>query len=306
MSKTYPDIYFPSSIKQALDRDPPTPAAPLAPSKPGPQPQQFSPKSLLAWGGATLVFSLLTQSFVIFLVGAVITLFIGVSEYNSYPKRLAQYEESLRQFDRDYQKYLRGREDHADKLKKIQSPAYIQQYRLSLVLKALQHTYPPDGSDSKAMIGSSERYFARILERYFSCKIKTGQILTIPDFDYPYTPDFCYIDGNLHIDIEIDEPYIYKSKKTYHYLQDSRESNRHKFFLDRNWLILRFAEEQVCRYPESCCKVVAQVISNITGEPIPPALRSVQDLPEVKRWTQSEAQRMAQTNYRDTYLNLCQ
>ena len=134
---------------------------------------------------------------------------------------------------------------------------------------------------------------------------KSFQQIEIPDFDYPYTPDFAYINGSLYIDIEIDEPYVYKSKQPYHCLYDSKESNRNGFFLSRNWLVIRFAEEQVCRYPESCCKVVAQVISNMTGEPIPSALRNAKDLPEVKRWTTSEAQQMADTNYRDTYLSNC-
>ncbi|XGB38886.1 MAG: hypothetical protein LVT47_11740 [Cyanobacteria bacterium LVE1205-1] len=81
-------------------------------------------------------------------------------------------------------------------------------------------------------------------------------------------PDFAYMHGNLYIDIEIDEPYVYSSKKPYHYLYDSKESNRNGFFLNRNWLVIWFAEEQVCRCAESCCTFVAQVINNLTGEPI--------------------------------------
>jgi len=70
--------------------------------------------------------------------------------------------------------------------------------------------------------------------------------------------------------------------------------------------VIRFAEEQVCPYPESCCTFVTQVINNLTGEPIPSALRNAKDLPEIKRWTAGEAQQMADTNYRETYLDLCQ
>jgi hypothetical protein len=48
---------------------------------------------------------------------------------------------------------------------------------------------------------------------------------------------------------------------------------------------------------------VAQVINNLIGEPIPSGLRNAKDLPEIKRWTEGEAQQMADTNYREPYLD---
>ena len=165
---------------------------------------------------------------------------------------------------------------------------------------------PPDGKNSNAPKGPSEAYLEFYLIRYFPNKVKAGLTQEIPGFDYPYTPDFAYMNGNLYIDMEIDEPCMYSRKKLYHYLYDLKESNRNGFFLNRNWLVIRFAEEQVCPYPESCCTFVTQVINNLTGEPIPSALRNAKDLPEIKRWTAGEAQQMADTNYRETYLDLCQ
>ena len=64
-------------------------------------------------------------------------------------------------------------------------------------------------------------YREKLDERqYFPGKIHTKLTLKIPNFDHPYTPDFAYIDErlNLYIDIEIDEPYVYRTGKPTHYL----------------------------------------------------------------------------------------
>ena len=89
-----------------------------------------------------------------------------------------------------------------------------------------------------------------------------------PNYDqgFHYTPDFAYIDEktNLHIDIEIDEPYGYKSKKPLHYSGLEKEKIRDEFFLDCLWIVIRFSEEQIVKYPQSCCQEIAKVINQIT------------------------------------------
>ncbi|MCD8487847.1 MAG: DUF559 domain-containing protein [Desertifilum sp.] len=205
-------------------------------------------------------------------------------EMKALPKKVAQYKQDLTAFE--------------EETKRINSAR-----KQSRLFRILASTQSPNNRISQAKQGRSESLFKPYLERYFPDKIYTGRTLQNPknDLRYPYTPDFIYIDpdSNLHIDIEIDEPYIYNSKKPYHYKDDESESIRNQFFNDCGWIVIRFCEEQVVRYPEDCCKFIAQVIANVLGKPIE---RSNSTLPKIPRWTFKEAKQMAKTNYRDTYL----
>lgn len=134
--------------------------------------------------------------------------------------------------------------------------------------------------------------------------MQRGLTLNIPNFDFPYSPDFAYIDQstNLYIDIEIDEPYAYQSNKLTHFI--GKDDRRNKIFIDKGWLVIRFCEEQVVHYPHSCCKAIAQLISDVLGNSLEiNQFIDVPDLNPVKQWTESEAANMADKNYRQTYLD---
>ncbi len=78
---------------------------------------------------------------------------------------------------------------------------------------------------------------------------------------------------------------------------------RDDFFVDCLWIVIRFSEEQVVRYPESCCKEVAKVIFKLTGNlSVLSSLKDENDLKPIQRWTEEEAIIMADNNYRDNYL----
>ncbi|TEB40545.1 hypothetical protein D0809_30065, partial [Flavobacterium circumlabens] len=100
-----------------------------------------------------------------------------------------------------------------------------------------------------------ESYFDYKLSKYFKGHIKTKKVID-NGWKYPYQPDFIlyYQKYNLCIDIEIDEPYAMGSKKPIHFDDDKRN----KFFLSKGWHIIRFAEEQICRYPDLCCKMISE------------------------------------------------
>lgn len=36
--------------------------------------------------------------------------------------------------------------------------------------------------------------------------------------------------------------------------------------LERNWVVIRFYELQIVKYPECCCKAIARVIFEMTGD----------------------------------------
>ena len=142
------------------------------------------------------------------------------------------------------------------------------------------------------------------MSQYFPNNIYSGLTLKIPNFDHPYTPNFAYINSSLklHIDIELDEPYAHNIKEPTHYLGAWKDNNRNDFFLDKGWLVIRFSEEQASRHPKSCCKTIASVIAQVLGDDsVLNQFVNVPNLRTMQQWTQSEAEDMAASNYRNKY-----
>ena len=222
-------------------------------------------------------------------------------EVFKYQQRLLIYEERQEAYQ---QKAKQRTKEYERQVEESQSLEKVKQYRMNKLKAILATTYPPDGENSEAKKGRSESYFEKYLNDYFPNKIKTRKTLTLPDYaEHPYSPDFVYFDlrCNLYIDIEIDEPYVYDNHNPIHYL--GKDTNRNEFFLSRKWLVIRFAEEQVVRSPESCCKFIAETIAELLNDnSIMSNFRTMSDLNSIPIWSEEEAIRMAEENYRDTYL----
>lgn len=150
--------------------------------------------------------------------------------------------------------------------------------------------------------GYSEIFFEHKLQRYFKNHILKNIVINDGKI-YPYQPDYIlrYDEHNLYIDIEIDEPYAYKSQKPIH-VDDQK---RNDYFLSKGWSIIRFAEVQIIKYPELCCKIISEHIKNMTGENIwVEGFHELKNLEIVKAWNISEAKDMASKSYRNTYSKL--
>ncbi|MEG4496646.1 hypothetical protein QUB05_04550 [Microcoleus sp. F10-C6] len=307
---TYPIIIIPSEVDQAQSAIPPAPpfneAQPLAPTS---EPQPLSVESIgwevLGLVVFTCVFGVANAglAFFIFLLGAGAIAFQVIEERKSYPQRHQKWQVRIRDYEYKKGLYHKLQQQHELAVQATRTPEMMAEYRQQLLKQIFSRTVPNDGNNSSAQRGQSEASFERYLKKYFPGKINTGLSLSIPNFDYPYTADFAYIDAtiNLYIDIEIDEPYGYKSGEPTHYRGAWKDEKRNKFFAARYWVIIRFAEEQVVKCPSSCCKVVASIISEITCEKIPSCFTDVPDLQPVNQWTKSEAEQMAAENARDKY-----
>ena len=159
---------------------------------------------------------------------------------------------------------------------------------------------------SSAQVGSSEATFAKYLDRYFRSILKPSYSFKIPNFDGDgYSADFCLqFYSGLSIVIEIDEPYVFKTGEPHHCIDTGKDERRDLFFADGNWLTIRFSERQVVTQPDACCYFIARTITALIGENIfinkfDPSV----GLPnKERRWSTIEAQKMADTKYRETYL----
>lgn len=304
MSRSYPDIYWPDAIADAIAQLPPMPTLPDRPKMQVQSPQVVPLKAILPLVPLLLFTIVSFASQITALCVLAIVLFVANvaligGALLTYPQRRKQFEKNVQQYEQKYQHYIR----QVEQLQRIENDPHYQSHLTQIQDTLNQTVAPAPLSRSKtAQKGVSETQFLTYLNHYFPGQIYTELGFKIPRYKYPYTPDFCYVQENLHIDIEIDEPYVYKIKRPYHCYPDERETQRHAFFLARNWIIIRFAEEQVCRYPQSCCKAIAQLVSQITRTPLDKTWTAVSDLKPVPRWDEAIARSMVKSHYRNTYL----
>lgn len=185
-----------------------------------------------------------------------------------------------------------------DNITAMRLPKREAKLNRSLQGKILQ----PDGK-SDAPAGVSEKTFYQITKGIFP-NIVQGVAFRNPKFLHPYSADFIIVHTNgLSIDIEIDEPYVGNTKAPHHCIDQGKDNRRNQFFTNNNWVVIRFSEKQVVKYPYGCCKVIAQVIAKVSGDyTYISQLHSVPSLPLEPMWTIKQAKKWASVNYRRTYL----
>ncbi len=310
----YPIIFKPSPLEQALAATPkPEPFhVPVIPS-PGAKPRRFKVGLLAAQAVAFTVIALVPAFFGEFILAALllaVTVGVILAQVNAqrvaYPRRLRIWEENVRGYEFEMRQAEQRKKAHAERQALLKTPEGIIQYRREQVKKALGTTRLPDGDKGEGKFGESEKYFKSFLAQYFAGKITKGHEIRQPGWDRPYQPDFTYVEPKLRlfIDIEIDEPYSLETRKAIHYQGKDRERN--EYISEKyGWVVVRFSEEQVVRFPDSCCKTIAQVLAEITLDNAHlEAFANISDLSPEPQWTEEEGNARAIDKYRDSYLNL--
>jgi hypothetical protein len=153
--------------------------------------------------------------------------------------------------------------------------------------------------------GISEANFATYLRRYFGDLLAPSYAFEIPGTELFYSCDFNLIlPSGMSFCIEIDEPYVEKTKEPHHCIDEHKDKQRDRFFVDGNWIVVRLSERQVVTEPISCCFSIARTIAAITQDfsylnQFPAdTQKPTADL----RWTTAMARDMAAFDYRHTYL----
>ncbi|NJN23437.1 MAG: hypothetical protein HC810_02275 [Acaryochloridaceae cyanobacterium RL_2_7] len=285
-AQTYPIVLIPETIRTAQAQIPPElPEFNLSPpSDPGPTPQRIKKREVT------------TQTAIAVIPGSLVAAqpksrFMGLSLMAVAIIAMAAW--IWHNVARNRQRKAAHQKYHNDmaifraeaRCYDVKKQDAIAAFRLRLVLEILAQSLPPDGEDSRARRGWSEATFQDYLEEFFPNKIRTGETVYRPQTQrFPYTPDFIYFDPDtgLHINIEIDEPYAYLNRKPTHFIGYDKDETRNQRMLERKWLIVRFSEEQVVKWPESCCKTVAATIASVVGNDIPVTLRRLRISPSIR------------------------
>ena len=165
--------------------------------------------------------------------------------------------------------------------------------------------------DNSANKGLSESYFLSYLQKWFDYPWRIIEHCQFQGERYTPTADFILINDNfkLGIDLEIDEPYTLKESMPIHLVEDRKYIIRDKFFLELGYIVIRFAEYQIAKYPDYCCLHIVRVLNQFLDRDMKlsvPPLTEIKPLKSqdwrVKTWTQRESQIMATNKIRDRYL----
>jgi hypothetical protein len=213
---------------------------------------------------------------------------------------MRSYQEALERYRLDDKQYSDALENYTRAKEILSTPQGITQHRIHALRSLLSHAPAPVQPKEQSNRGVGEEFFLNCLEARFRGKISFNVGFPL-DEDTMYYPDFVYHDAriNLFIDIEIDEPYISYTGEPIHYV-DSRDELRNWRFCDEGWVVIRFAEEQIFRYPELCCDLIQHVADSISTSR--ETNLSKYSLPKVSQWTRDEAHKMAFLRYRHTYI----
>ena len=242
-----------------------------------------------------------------------------------YESDLASYPAALRSFKSEQSNVTRQRAmDEAS----LRAPAAVQAYRSHRVAEALASVEPPTPLHPSEVprAGATDLWFYGQLRTRFGPLVLRDVTLRVDDeydldddydlyysaypfsrtkkharrtFRRPYVPDVVYFnrETGVAIDIEIDEPYRLDTHEPIHII--GMDEDRNQFFLDNGWGVIRFAEEQVLKYPEGCCQLIARVAERIaTGSTNLPKAR----MELVEQWDKTMARRAAKERSRESLL----
>lgn len=240
---------------------------------------------------------------------------IHQNQVDNYPKLVNSWQEEVNQKRIEHKDRISDWEREKSHLEKVyqreidslKKPEKILEWRKNAYQQALLSLAPKDLSLG---IAEDKRGFAEypdnckfpnLIREYFS----DDNIFILGMLEW-YTPDFAYIDKarKISIDIEIDEPYTprqYPNSNSSLILTHciGADNGRNSFFQSQDWYVIRFSEKQVLDYPHSCCKFMAQVISEHTGDAS--ILLQFYQIPDLKpdpAWTDDEAFKKAEKRER--------
>ncbi len=285
----YPIIFIPTPILQALEAFPIvwkfTEPKPLAPTN-KPQPinlTSFFSKAIpliITFASISLIAGNIIITVHISIGGILIAAFNLWQQQNHYLQKLNKYEQEMRDYNRQLGEWRERELQHKRQIAESQKPEKINQYRNKIIKDILLKTVPADGRDTRIKYEWIESEFSKQLEQLYPQKIYHKLTIQNPNSYQPYCIAIAYFDKviNLHIDIEIDIPYYNETGKSSNWEVLIKENQRHQILLQKGWIVIRFAEEQIISSPQSCCKVIAEVINKVLGTPIPEQLKAVENL----------------------------
>jgi len=221
-------------------------------------------------------------------------------EYKDLGKKTKEFEQEVIEYELKLAQYrYKSKTEEENYLREISKYNQVFNEQKTEIIKMIHHKnliphhkakrifYPPKRGAAEIKFLETAR---RTISNHFFLDMGIDQNTYYPDLTL-----ICPITG-LHINIEIDEPYTLSDKLPIHYFGE--DEKRNNYFLDHNWCVVRFTEEQVIKHPEEAVGTIISIIRSITN--LEPSYKS--SLKRFKVWTYEDAVIMANKNYRQKYL----
>lgn len=148
--------------------------------------------------------------------------------------------------------------------------------------------------DEEIKKGPSEDFFYKYVKKHTDYIVYKSL-----KFGY-YYPDLVIIKNNLVIDLEIDEPYTLSTKEPIHY--DKVDEGRDNYFLNGEFVVIHFSENQILKDTEFCIEIINTVIDTCTKLIEKEKSVKYQSF-ETSVWSYEECFNFAYNNTRDQILS---
>lgn len=168
-------------------------------------------------------------------------------------------------FDKEYEYSLKTHRKATDDFKKYGNLFKLQRdiINKNIDLLARVHIYNKMLiEENELKIEKNVPYRGKYEDNFFSALMDR-----FPDFvkinrkKGPYYPDIVLcVDAYNYIDVEIDEPYELSENKEIHYIGCGDE-DRNEYFVNKNWFVLRFSEQNIKDHLEQCIDLIDNLTS---------------------------------------------
>ncbi len=302
--KQYPLIYFPAFVRTAHEAMPSAAEPPAPPARPRPLRASQRWITVPSFGAVGLVFFNILLGYPFFAPIASFVLLLAVPPFAYFGLYRYMQQALAEQHIEEIQRHKAALADYEIMRQRFKAQkdapiteAAIQSHRHQLIIKRLKtQSAAPKRLRRMTARGRSEERFYDYLVRHFG-RAFIRKSMQLGDFELPYAPDFCWIDesAGLHIDIEIDEPYVANTLEAIHY--KGADTDRNDYFTQQGWLVIRFSEEQIVKYPEACCEQIEALRQFVlylrTDLPVL--------VPVAPHWSRKEAEEMAKKGSRNYF-----
>jgi Protein of unknown function (DUF559) len=160
---------------------------------------------------------------------------------------------------------------------------------------------------SSAQVGVSEKRFLEQMEQHFpGYKISFGHVYLPEGYNHPYSADIeIILPCGLRIQVEVDEPYVGKSREPHHCWDNDKDTKRDRYFTKIGWIIIRFSEKQIVTDPNGCCGAIATLIFQLTRDvAVRETAKLAKTLKPDPQWTAQQSAMMEKLKTREKYLSV--
>jgi hypothetical protein len=190
------------------------------------------------------------------IVVGILTIFTG------FKGNEIEIKKSEDEYQKNYPIYLENLKKYKDLVSNVNSEKFQYKERLKRKTKIFENIRKQIFNnleileDNAIKKGMSEEFFYKFLQKY-------SDITVYKSIKHSYYyPDLILVKSNIVTILEIDEPYVNDTKEPIHF--DNSDKNRDDYFISKNFIIMRFTEEQILNYTEECLDVINEIFEYCT------------------------------------------